>query len=118
MFKKAETWHDRLDHMLQAIGEAEEIMEALSFEAFQDDTRSVRAMERLCEIISEASKHIPETVKARYPYPWRDIIGMRNIIAHDYGKVDFRLLWDTFYEDFPPLKALILKIKAEKGAKQ
>jgi len=39
--------------------------------------------------------------------PWKDIIGMRNILAHQYDKVDSEVVWDVVHRDIPELLDLL-----------
>jgi len=80
----------------------------LEFEAFRADTRTVYAVVRCLEIISEASRRIPEDVKGRHPtIPWEDIAGAGNVYRHDYEDVAARVVWDTVQIALPPLPAAI-----------
>jgi len=68
----------------------------LSYEAFQDDARTVYAVTRCLEIISEASRRLPDDMKARHPsIAWKDMAGAGNVYRHDYEDVAARLVWDT-----------------------
>lgn len=59
-------------------------------------------------VTEEAGNMSPET-KAAYPeIPWRAIRGMRNIFAHDYGKLDRRMVWNAATRDFKQLKDFCL----------
>jgi uncharacterized protein with HEPN domain len=80
----------------------------LDYEAFAADTRTVYAVIRCLEIISEASRRLPDDLKARHPaIAWRDIAGAGNIYRHDYEDVLARQVWDTVQIDLPPLRAVI-----------
>jgi uncharacterized protein with HEPN domain len=63
------------------------------------------AVERNVERISEASRHIPRSLKAKHPkIPWRKVAG---ILRHDYPIVDDSLIWELVVRDLPPLKAAV-----------
>jgi uncharacterized protein with HEPN domain len=80
----------------------------LSYETFRDDLRTVYAVTRCLEIISEASRRLPDTLKARHPtIPWKDIAGAGNIYRHDYEDVAAEYVWDTVQSDLSPLQAVI-----------
>lgn len=67
---------------------------------------------REIEIIGEASKNFsPEFKEKTYEIPWRDIVGMRNKLIHDYFDVDIEAVWKTVLEDLPFLKKEFLKMK-------
>jgi len=80
----------------------------LDYEAFVADTRTVYAVTRCLEIISEASRRLPDDLKARHPaIAWRDVAGAGNIYRHEYEDVSARQVWDTVQIDLPPLRAVI-----------
>jgi len=62
------------------------------------------AVLRRLEIIGEAAGRINHEVQKEFPdIPFREIRGMRNIIAHDYGEVDLERVWETATHDVPAL---------------
>lgn len=71
------------------------------------------AVERCIERISEASRSIPDAIKANYPHePWRDIATIGNVLRHNYDRVDRCILWAVIITDLPSLKVVITKIAA------
>ena len=61
---------------------------AMDFETFRDDLRTVYAVTRCLEIISEASRRLPDDLKARHPtIAWKEMAGAGNIYRHDYEDV-------------------------------
>ena len=60
---------------------------------------------RSLEIIGEASKKLPEDVKARQPdIEWRKVTGMRDKLIHDYFGVDYKIVWDVMTAKLPELR--------------
>lgn len=58
----------------------------------------------LLQIIGEASRQVSEETRLRFPgVPWRQIVGMRHRIVHEYLRTDFDLVWDTASESIPEL---------------
>ncbi|HQE96740.1 MAG TPA: DUF86 domain-containing protein, partial [Methanothrix sp.] len=69
---------------------------------------------RRIEIIGEAVKNLPEELKKDHPeIPWRDLAGMRDIVAHQYFGVDLETVWLVAKDELPELKVRIQKIKCE-----
>jgi uncharacterized protein with HEPN domain len=99
----------RLNDIIRAIDGAETTIEGVRFETFQDVYHMPRTVERAIEIISEASRHIPQELKDQYPdIPWQQIAGIGNVLRHDYEVVDDHITWDVAKAHFPPLKAVIV----------
>jgi len=77
----------------------------LSFDEFQADRRTVYAVVRCLEIVSEASRRLPDDLKARHPeIPWTDIAGAGSIYRHDYQNVRDIFVWRTVSESLKPLR--------------
>ncbi|MDH5785912.1 MAG: DUF86 domain-containing protein [Chromatiales bacterium] len=94
--------------MLQAAREVEAMLEEHDLAAFLDNLILMRAVERSVEIIGEAARRVSEVYKAAHPeVPWRQIIGQRNIIAHEYGQIDHEVLYKTVDEYVPQLIILL-----------
>ncbi|MCZ7380616.1 MAG: DUF86 domain-containing protein [Candidatus Methanoperedens sp.] len=54
--------------------------------------------------MGEAARRISEETQAAYPdLPWSDMVGMRNIMIHEYDDVDLVIVWETVNNDLPPL---------------
>ncbi len=75
-----------------------------SSEALESDRRTMLAVTRCLEIIGEAARQMPATFQERNPaIPWREVIGFRNVIAHEYFGVDYEIIWDVIQTEIPPL---------------
>ena len=76
--------------------------------SFKDDIKSVYAVTRCLEIISEASRRLTDDLKARHPaIGWKQMAAAGNIYRHDYEDVAARFIWDTLQFALPPLRAVI-----------
>ncbi len=105
------SWVIRIQDMLKAIDEASAVLKHSNFEEFKNDRTAVLASVACIQILGEASKHVPEEVKRKYPeIPWVEIRGMRNRIAHEYFEVDEGIVWTTCKEDFPKLRPMLMKV--------
>jgi len=94
--------------MLQAAREVESMMQHHDLAAFLDNLMLLRAIERSLEIIRESARRVSATYQRAHPdIPWRQIIGQRNILAHEYGRIDHTLLYKTAVDDIPVLIRLL-----------
>ncbi len=102
-----------LDDILDAIRGIEDTVDGLSFETYAEVWSIRRSVERGIEIISEASRRIPEDLRQTQPQvPWKRIIGIGNVLRHDYREVVDRVIYDLTGEELESLKAAILAIEA------
>jgi uncharacterized protein with HEPN domain len=105
---------DYLRDIVDAAGKARRFVEGLDFAAFQRNDEKVFAVVRALEIIGEAARQVPASVRARHhDLAWKDIAGMRDKLIHDYFGVDLEVVWRTVHEDLPPLLAVIEHMLSE-----
>jgi len=77
-------------------------------DSFVADLRTVYAVTRCLEIISEASRRLPEELKARHSaISWRQMAGAGNVYRHDYEDVAAQFVWETVQRALPPLRDVI-----------
>jgi uncharacterized protein with HEPN domain len=100
-------WLDDIHHHIVL---ARKFTDGMNYDAFRDDLRTTYAVTRCLEIVSEASRRLPDELKARHPsIQWRDMAASGNVYRHDYEDVAARGVWDTLTHHLPPLQAVILK---------
>jgi len=103
--KPAREHQDYLRDILDAIDKAEKFVADMDFERFMADDKTSFAVVRALEIIGEAAKRIPKSVRTKHPsIPWREMAGIRDKLSHDYFGVDSRVVWKTVKLDLPALK--------------
>ena len=87
---------------------ARQFVAGLSFDDFVADSKTVYAVIRALEVISEASRRLPETLKERHPQiPWTDIAGAGNVYRHDYEEVLETMVWQTVHQALPELEKVV-----------
>ena len=109
--------HPRIDDgvylwdMLEASRVVISILLDIDLNEFLQDRGRQLSVERGLEIVGEAARRIsPEFKNSHTEIPWRDIIGLRNILAHEYAEVDHELLWETGTRDVPKLISQLEKL--------
>jgi uncharacterized protein with HEPN domain len=95
----------RLSDILEAIELLKEEMANTNVADLASDKRKRWLLERGIEIISEASRHLGNDIKARHPeIPWSKVAGIGNVLRHDYQRVAHDLLWNVVNNDLPVLE--------------
>lgn len=96
---------ERLQDIMEAIERIEKYA-AQGRQAFRDSELIQSWMIRHIQIIGEATARLTEEIRTAYSeVPWTEIIGMRNILVHDYFGIDVDAVWAAVEKDIPPLKA-------------
>lgn len=96
-------WQNRVQDILNAITEIEHFVDGMTFDDFQADAKTVRAVLYDMAIIGEAIRAVPSDVEVSHPeIPWDDVRGMRNIVIHEYFQVNLTIVWQTIQEDLIP----------------
>lgn len=112
--KPQRTHVDYLRDMLDHIQMAEQFTTGIDYDAFCTNTEKTLAVIRALEVIGEAAKHLPMSVQQHSPeVPWRNIVGMRDVLIHHYFGVDLEVVWKTVQQDLPRLRVAVARMLAD-----
>lgn len=104
-------YEDYLRDMLENAEKALSFVQGMDYDGFCTDDKAVYAVIRAFEIIGEAARQIPESVRQSHPeIQWREIAAMRNKLTHEYFGVNTKVIWRTVHEDLPVIIPLLKKI--------
>ena len=98
-----------LRDILDAINMILQFVYGMDLRAFQEDPKTIAAVERKILLISEAAARLGDEAERLCPgLPWRNIRGIGNWLRHRYDRVDVETVWNTVVDDLPPLRAAVL----------
>lgn len=107
----------RLTDIVEAVERIHTEMAGVTIETFENDWRKRWLIERGVEIISEASRHLSDALKARHPeIPWRKVAGIGNVLRHDYEVVSAPIMWKLVQHDLTPLERVCREELARQAA--
>jgi uncharacterized protein with HEPN domain len=94
----------------------QQFLEGRDYEAFRDDQLRFYVVTRCLEVISEASRRLPEDLKARHPsILWKEMAGAGNVYRHDYESVEAYDVWITIQDHLPALRTVVEAELADLG---
>ena len=97
-----------LEDICDAIAKIRRYTEGLSAASLAEDELRLDAVLRNLEVIGEAVKAIPETVRVSHPeVEWRKIAGLRDLLIHRYFGIDLEIIWDIVENKLPKLASSI-----------
>jgi uncharacterized protein with HEPN domain len=96
----------RLEHALEALREARRYAEGHSREALSEDRMRFDAILHQLTVLGEACNRLSEATRSLAPeLPWRSVIGLRNVIVHEYFGIDDWTIWDIIHHDLAHFEA-------------
>ena len=104
-------WWFRLRDILNAIDFVSNHLEGLTYEEFKADEVLQRAILHTLEMAGEATTGIPDEFTRQHPeIPWRGMNDFRNVIVHQYFRIDLDLFWNVTHRDLLPLRDRIVEL--------
>ncbi|AWB23508.1 DUF86 domain-containing protein [Methylobacterium currus] len=98
-----------LDDMLAAIDGIQRATAGKTLMDYAGDWLLKHGVQRGIEIISEASRAVPDDIQARRPeVPWRKIRGIGNVLRHEYHNLSDRIIWGIVVDELPPLRSAVV----------
>ena len=103
-----------LDDILESIGRIKEYVQDMEESDFGEDLKTQDAVIRNLEIIGEAAGKLADSLKSKAEeIEWRKIIGLRNILIHEYFGVNLQRVWKAVKEDVADLADKLAKARKE-----
>ena len=110
-------WSQRIRDILYCINNILAFTKGMSLEAFEENQMAVRAVAFEFVTMGEAARAIPEAIQQRYTgIPWDKMQVIRNVIVHEYFRIEEEILWKTCQEDLQPLVPLLEDILSQENA--
>lgn len=104
-------YSDSLYDIVEYARKAEGFLTGVSLEDFKANEEKVFAVIRALEVIGEAARKIPKSMRKQYPeVPWTEMTAMRNKLIHDYFGVNVEVIWRTVKEDLPSMSMAVKKM--------
>jgi len=114
--KKGRLTQDYLADILDVSQKAIQFVEGIAYADFEKNDEKIFAVIRALEVIGEAVKHIPNSLRAEYPQiPWRAIAGMRDKLIHDYFGINILRIWNTVQKEVPELLEVVKQMLENKN---
>lgn len=97
----------RLVDIVEACERLRGLLADVPLQSFEGDWQKQWLVQRGVEIISEASRHLPDDLKARHSQiPWRSVAGIGSVLRHDYEHVAASILWTLVQVDLPTFEQI------------
>jgi len=105
-------YSDYLTDIIQSMERTQRFIKDLNLQSFKEDDKTQFAVIRCLEIIGEATKRLPDTLRENNPdIPWKAMSGMRDRLIHGYDVIDPEIIWITVSKTIPEIIPKIQKLE-------
>ena len=102
---------DYLQDMLDNMARARRFVEGMTMEEMAGDDKTDFAVRYALQTVGEAANRIPREIQKMYPeIPWKEMIGMRNAMAHGYDRMIYSQIWKAIHESIPRVQPLVTQM--------
>ena len=102
---------DYIEDIIDSINKIQKFIRGVTYQRFVKDEKTIYAVIRAVEVIGEAAKNIPHSLRKKYPdIPWKDMAGMRDKLIHEYFGVKLDIVWNTVKNELPSLRDKFMKV--------
>ena len=106
-----ENYQLHLTAIFKAMDAAQAFAAGMDFDAFAADDKTASAVVQKLEIVGEATKNVPETIRQKYSHvPWRQMAGRGDLLIHEYYNVNYAVVWEVATKLIPSLQPIIKQI--------
>lgn len=100
-----------LDDILESIGHIEQHVTNKTQDDYEKSFLLQDAVHMRLQVIGESVAKLPQEIRSKkLEIPWTKISGLRNLISHDYAKVDFNKVWLVIKHDLPTLRKAVIEL--------
>ena len=101
----------RLQHVLDAIETIKGYVGDADFDVFSENSMMRDACIRQLQVVGESCRNVTFELREKYPeIPWKQIVGLRIIVIHEYFGVDENVIWEIIQNDLPSFKRQVQEI--------
>lgn len=109
-------WRKRIEDLLSCARTIRAFTQGIDLETFLEDPKTIRAVAWEFTVLGEAARAVPADVQARFrQIPWAQMQGIRNVLIHEYFRLDEEILWKASQEEIPALIPLLEGILSLEG---
>jgi uncharacterized protein with HEPN domain len=105
--------HQRLNDILDALNAIARMISGHTEAEFVTDETLCYAVAQRLTVVGEAAARLSADIKERHPsVPWSDVVGLRNVLVHEYFGIHWPLVWQTACDQAPLLRHQVAEILA------